>query len=349
MKHVRSHYGRVVLGWSILLSLSACSQEDGIRQYTVPKASSIVSSSSSAPEVDQVWFFKLTGPEDALLAELPKFSEFIRSVRFADGNPAYTLPESWQEQGSSGMRFQTISIPGSDPPLEIAISTLKAPQEKPLDYLKANIDRWRGQLGLSAMEGDDWYSKAESEGELIARQESERSLIFVNLVGAAGSRMITAIVTNNELGIVPESSGPAMAAAAPKSGLKYDTPEGWETSKGNSMRLASFAVKGEDGAADVSVTRFPGGGGLLENINRWRGQVKLEPIKEDQLTESSEEMKVGDRDATLTEIIGDEQSILAAIVPDGDMKWFFKMQGPSEIVKAEQKRFKQFLNSVSFE
>ena len=49
------------------------------------------------------------------------------------------------------------------------------------------------------------------------------------------------------------------------------------------MRKASFVVEEADGAkVDISATSFPGeSGGLLANINRWRGQLGLHALDAD--------------------------------------------------------------------
>ena len=43
------------------------------------------------------------------------------------------------------------------------------------------------------------------------------------------------------------------------------------------MRRGSFTIRGEGNAtADLSIVALPGAaGGLVENLNRWRGQVGL--------------------------------------------------------------------------
>ena len=62
---------------------------------------------------------------------------------------------------------------------------------------------------------------------------------------------------------------------------KWFIPEGWEPGKKSSMRIGSFAVKeGNDSSLDISVTAFPGDlGGLLPNVERWLGQIGLDPSK----------------------------------------------------------------------
>jgi len=65
---------------------------------------------------------------------------------------------------------------------------------------------------------------------------------------------------------------------------KWFIPEGWEPGKKSSMRIGSFSVQdGNDSSLDISVTAFPGDlGGLLPNVERWLGQIGLNPGKEQQ-------------------------------------------------------------------
>ena len=96
------------------------------------------------------------------------------------------------------------------------------------------------------------------------------------------------------------------------------------------------------------MTQLGGGGDLLSNANRWRQQVGLQPIDQQELDGSVESLTVSDKPASMIEAIGDKQAILAAVIPDATGKWFIKMQGPKEAVQAERERFRQFLDSVTF-
>jgi hypothetical protein len=63
---------------------------------------------------------------------------------------------------------------------------------------------------------------------------------------------------------------------------KWKAPEGWAEKPAGDMVLGSFSIPGKDGGkADLTITSFPGNvGGELMNVNRWRGQVGLEPVSE---------------------------------------------------------------------
>ncbi len=342
------------------LAITGCGEQPEIQQYSIPKEVRVENSATEpatqpvAPQGDNLaWFFKLTGPEEGLVDHLKPFTDFLRSLRLENGVPKYDLPEGWTASNGPGMRYQTISIAKTDPPIEVTIIALPASDGDSLEYLRANIDRWRGQLGLSAMDAENWEQTATTSGELIRIPNPDLSMTLVNLSGTTKefgeTRMFTAVVTETPSELANKSMEPAASASASEP-LQFKVPEGWEQNAGNAMRLASFGIAGEtpEQAVDVSVTRFPGGGGILDNINRWRGQVKLEPITEEQLEETTEKLEIAGKESVLAEINGETTAILVATVPDGEAKWFFKMQGPVESVKKERDRFREFLKSVSF-
>lgn len=70
--------------------------------------------------------------------------------------------------------------------------------------------------------------------------------------------------------------------AEAESAWPWRVPEGWVLDpEPRRMRLATYVVSDESGDVEVAVTRFPGRvGGELANVNRWRGQMGLEPVDE---------------------------------------------------------------------
>ena len=124
----------------------------------------------------------------------------------------------------------------------------------------------------------------------------------------------------------------------------YDLPEGWiqlpvpET--GMVRPLAVYGV-GDGGAqvAKATVNMFSGdSGGVLENVNRWRGQVGLAPIKEDQLGDAA--LSVGGTLSPYVDLTGTTKDgptrLLGVIVPHGGATWFFKFMGPLDLVAKEK-------------
>ena len=83
--------------------------------------------------------------------------------------------------------------------------------------------------------------------------------------------------------------------SAPIPAISLKAPPHWQRQPPAPMRKASFVVEEADGAkVDISVTSFPGeSGGLLANINRWRGQLGLDALDAEQLESTDRTTELG--------------------------------------------------------
>jgi len=144
---------------------------------------------------------------------------------------------------------------------------------------------------------------------------------------------------------------PGMSEAAEEAPeLSYTVPEGWEEFPPQSIRKANFRVSDESGSAEIAVTVFPGDvGGMLANINRWRGQIGLPPITEDRIGDLTSPIVISKHRGTLVTLNGSEQSVFGGILPFHGSTWFFKMQGSTGTVTAQSAAMESFLGSVSIE
>lgn len=148
---------------------------------------------------------------------------------------------------------------------------------------------------------------------------------------------------------------PDTASAMPR--ITWKSPAGWTEVTPGQMRVASFNVKGADSKqADVSVIPLPGmAGGDAANVNRWRGQVGLQPRTPDELKKLAEPVKVAGEPAELYDLVGknapsgEDTRILAVIQHRDGVAWFFKMTGDDQLVAQQKPAFVEFLNSIEFE
>jgi len=130
---------------------------------------------------------------------------------------------------------------------------------------------------------------------------------------------------------------------------RWVIPSDWVELSASSMRKASFQVRSAGDQIDISVTSFPGDvGGLLANINRWRGQIGLAPTTQSQLDGLIQSTQTQSSAALLCEMTGTTQATFAAIVEYNGFSWFFKMTGPSALVHAQQSAFNTFISSLDF-
>ncbi|WP_428940784.1 hypothetical protein [Fontivita pretiosa] len=143
---------------------------------------------------------------------------------------------------------------------------------------------------------------------------------------------------------------PPIAALAAASDIRYDLPQGWIKDDPKPLRHVSFTVAGPGGqAAEMIVSKLEaaGAGTYLDNINRWRGQVGLPPIKQGD-PQPVEQLTVGGADAAKYDLVGPNKRMLVAVVAKGPDLWFFKFSGPTKLIDQHEPAFDRFLNSVQF-
>ena len=136
----------------------------------------------------------------------------------------------------------------------------------------------------------------------------------------------------------------ATGEASKPDGLKYVTPAGWTVKANGPMRLASLDIIDGQQKCDVSIIRLGPDQPVLENVNRWRGQIKLAPATENEL--QLKPIKCGGHDGQLVQLVGDTETILGVIVPQPDATWFVKLQGPNALALRELEKFVAFNKSI---
>ena len=155
--------------------------------------------------------------------------------------------------------------------------------------------------------------------------------------------------------VAMQSGSTGLAPVPADNPPKWVKPEGWTEQPLSEMRLGSFKVDGSDGSsADVSVTAFPGdAGGLAPNVNRWRGQLQLPPLEEEQLQQTIERTQVDGVQAFLVDIQTPQNApkpsrILGAVLETTGRTWFVKMTGSPGIIESQRQKFLDFVKSFRF-
>jgi len=151
---------------------------------------------------------------------------------------------------------------------------------------------------------------------------------------------------------------PAGLPAPDNSGLpkvKYTVPGGWQEKAPSEMRVASFGISENGKNVDVSVIPLGGmAGGDMANVNRWRGQVGLQPLADADLQKLAEKVEVAAQPADLYDVLGTTpgtsvaERIVGVILHRDDATWFFKMTGDADLVEKQKPAFVSFLKSFQF-
>ena len=289
----------------------------------------------------------------------------------------WTAPSTWTVKPNGAMRKGSFGLKGAGGEADLSITAFPGAT----GGLEANLNRWRGQVGLSP--------QAPAEVTAAAEKFSANGLDFIVVdYAGGGNRLVGAIVPYGGNSWFFKLMGPDAVVAAQKdafreflhtvkepaapsaqpqpqpapapvsmantpvptasgSGLTWIAPAAWTAKPNGSMRKGSFAIKGDGGEADLGITAFPGAtGGLEANLNRWRGQVGLPPQAPAEVTAAVEKFSANGLDFLVVDYAGGGNRLIGAIVPYGGNSWFFKLMGPDALVAAQKETFREFLHSV---
>jgi hypothetical protein len=143
---------------------------------------------------------------------------------------------------------------------------------------------------------------------------------------------------------------------APAADIAVVTPPNWEAQPLSQMRRASFLVKGDNGAvADVSfVSLSSAAGNVLENVNRWLGQLGQPPITEPKLGEIAQRLHTSLGDVTIVDLTGlpdnadpaRDGRIIAAMMTTANATLFFKIRGNADLTEAQKGDFIKWVAAV---
>jgi hypothetical protein len=290
---------------------------------------------------------------------------------------SWTMPPAWHETETTSIgRIATFHAID-----EIEVRVAAFPGD--VGGMLANVNRWRGQVGLD---------ETDEQGIAQHIEQVEDSTVIVVDITGTNDRLIGSVIdvgdgqtwfvkvvgdaaTLDQIKpdliafsvsfhvheqeahdrIQPAAGGGEEdhtghnhgdAAEPSEPGGKFNgwqPPNGWMNDPdASSMLTAAFFTSN---GARVTLTALAGqGGGLIANVNRWRGQLGLDPVAsmDDQPTE-----KLGEN-ALVVDMLSQDGAnrIMVGVVPMGEQSLYFKLTGSNEQVQAELENFDAFLRQV---
>jgi hypothetical protein len=309
-----------------------------------------------------------------------------------DHGPDYTweTPTGWVELPPSSFRVVNFLVAG-DERAECYLSVLSGDG----GGLAANINRWRKQMQLPELDPDavnalptsallgaeavvfdatGTWSGMNGEGG-----ESNQRMLGLLAIADTGSRFLKLVgpadIIAGEIDAFASlarslkdahaghnHAAPASRATVPSAptsggGLAWDVPTGWQTSPPRMMRIVSFSLAGTD-ENECYVSILGGdGGGSLNNVNRWRGQMGQPALTITEF-EALERIPVLEGSALMIEIEGEFQGMAGSTVNDAlmlgvirelpDRTVFVKMTGVRDVLVPERDAFVTFCRSLRF-
>lgn len=290
---------------------------------------------------DATWFFKLNGTVDAITKAETEWKPFLESVQFVDGKPKYDLPTGWSDAGERPMRFATLKIGDSKPPLELAISSLGPGQD-----LLLNVNRWRGQMGLASITAENL--DADTKPLKLVEKSGAKSALLFDVTGAAVGGGMMPPFANRGASATQSSTHPIS-----DSQLKFDAPDGWSSGQTSGMVPVRLTKTAGEQTAQITVIQMPAAvNEWLPNAKRWAGEVELASLSDEALSKLASNITVDQLEGQLLKLMPDEsektKATLAGMVKQGETAWFLKLTGDKELVSANEETFSKFLQSLKF-
>ena len=170
-----------------------------------------------------------------------------------------------------------------------------------------------GAIGCRSEEGIRSYTVPKD----LSRRESAKPQ-----ASEATDQMLVAVVPHGEEATFFKLTGPIGQVERVSADMKkfieslrvtgdepptWKLPDGWREEAGNEFRRATILVPAGDSTLELAVTQFSWQSSdayLLENINRWRGQMELPPVGPAQLEEAHEWIKLGETQAIWLDLKG---------------------------------------------
>jgi hypothetical protein len=292
----------------------------------------------------------------------------------------WTLPNGWKEKAPSDMRVGSFDAPGKDGQTA-DVSIIPLPTGGPQMEL-ANLNMWRSSLQLPPAD------KAESEPVAVG---SAQGKLFEIGDGKTPGRILVAAIDRDGLNwyfkirgedavvrdqkpafleflkSISFEAAPAMAMADPHAGMSADSvpasatvnsggtlPAGWKEIPNPQMLLAKYVIQGSgDAKAEVNISMLAGqGGGVMMNVTRWRGQLGLPPMSEEDFSKQMATLDVGGSKATVVDMTGTDAKtgkksrLIGVVAPQSGNTWFYKLMGDEQIVEQQKDAFTKFIQTA---
>ncbi len=369
-RQIASQVGRPSLGWLLLASLvgfTGCAEKEGIRVYKVAKQDDRSTSGSPSaraavtreqqmlgaivPDGQKYWVFKLLGDPEVVTKNRDEFLQIVNSLDFDTGRPTWQLSDGWTEKKLGGITYAEL-LKESD---ELRATVTELPVlDNWQDLVRANVNRWRGQLALEPR--NNWESVETELEEVTSLSQGDNKAYFVSLTGTGSGQMSPGIGPFQGAAPPPDVStdkSSQLPETKRKPEIEFAAAEGWSEQDVSSspMRLAAFDIGPEGQGAELTV--IPASGAIEGNMAIWFNQIGLDPNESalKKVIAGGLDVEVKDTQATIYDLgEGDAgESILVADIPwQEDESLFVKLKGSRKVVEAERGRFTEFVESIQW-
>jgi hypothetical protein len=274
----------------------------------------------------------------------------------------WTLPAGWKDMGPDAANVGRFAAGDAS----VAITALTSMEGK--ETILVNM--WRQVRGEEPLEEADaakllqdvpiagatghMFEFADAKGEkpsrfVVAFIHRPEGSLFFKIQGPDAAVAAQKPAFFEFLKSVKFTGAPALAPAPPvvERGWAGEVPAGWTEVAPGPMQQAKFSVPEKDGAkAEVTMSIFPSAtGGTVENVKRWRRQLSLADIPDDEVAKLAQPLP-GVEGAVIVELKNENRALTGAIVPHEGQWFFIKLFGDAPAVAAAREAFVAFASKL---
>lgn len=357
----------LLIPWLVILLLGSCRKKGEIQVYTIDKQEPANPHSQQNPHGRHLP--PVAMPEGEADADPHMGMGVLPAPEFSDQAPAH-----WQAQKRTAMRMASYLVEGEEGAVaDISFTSLRSVPGS----LLANINRWRDQAGQAPWNEEQLRQEAGSvpscfgpavvvdvtglmekadpkqDGRILGAiaEKDGRAWFFkmrgnAPLVGREKDAFLTWVSSFKPLEEIEPMPEPVGARD-----VQWQLPQGWEEKAAGSSRYATIKVSGAGAeAGELVVSFFPGDvGGDVANVTRWRAQVGLPALPEQESLALISQVVAEEKIMSLVDLAGPKQRMMAAWVRHGANTWFFKWTGEADAMESLKGDFVSFLQSVRFQ
>jgi hypothetical protein len=131
--------------------------------------------------------------------------------------------------------------------------------------------------------------------------------------------------------------------------FKWTAPKNWVAQAAqSSFDRARFSVAVGTDTVTIAITSIAGGPpDLLNNLNRWRGQLKMSPATQADLNSSLQSIQLGDFPIYWVSLSNGTDGFEIAILKHHDENWFFKVSGSHAAVRQVAPQLRTLISTMT--
>jgi hypothetical protein len=376
---ISRRFTAVILVSAVAAIAAGCGRDD-VKVYQVAKETPPASTppadapaSTSAPAMDAAAVPAQTGNA------LPQFQ--------------FALPPGWQQIAASQMRVASFTVTNpSGPAGDVGIIPLPAGENElalvnmwrdqlqlpptdhadPIDVTVGSdpaklfefvstapvLDGKFLQRNLVAMQtrgAMSWFFKFTGEDAFVTSQK-DNFLQFLKSFSFSDNASASAQAAAPAADMAAVAAAATPAAPTDLVNSMWTVPAGWKSVTPSQFLLAQFTIQSNGAQAEVNVSQLSGeGGGLLANVNRWRRQLGLPPVSQeedfskmvDSLAVPGGQAQVVDFNGTNVKT-GQVARLVGVVLPRNGQTWFYKLMGDPGVVASQKDAFVKFIQSARY-